>query len=1633
MHLKIYVARSSKRRTASQTAERYGTRGQRQFGADLLIDCADGSLWIGQCKSHKECDEKLIRRACDDFLKHADRWSAKNVTSFLLFLAADTRRRQLHDERLRQRERLLSHGFSFTVWSAAVLKTKLRRHPRIVQHFLPYHVAFICGPSATMEVVPSTHTTALLALASQYGERVGGEHAELLRLWREGYPAEALSRLRKLKDELSSVAAISPPTIAKLLHLEGRLLAAIGDIPGAKRLLPATAASDSSGRARLVAMIAQADGRLDDAIAALGEDADSDNQVLKAVLHLQRGDEAVALKILSRLRDHPEASRLRGIVSLVRGDVPTAKVEAERALQMAPTWYWMRRTAATIRYIAGLSPVVAPRGLPEWPQPIPTSLVRQDNESVGARRAAEEEFRLFSDPKFQHSTDEYACIDAWRVACLVDDPVSRDRAIEVASSSLANAPENYRVMVWVLARGLPVSTEATISVLESKVKRTDATREEALALVVGYATRGDLATARAVLEQTASLSNDPSQEAAVDSWRTQIQKIADTSSDSLDGTARAKQALARLRTADASRNHVARWEQYMNLAQLGHWDEVAAAAADLIPVFRTSDAARLACHALYNVNDIDGCLTMLGQAKSVFLNGVLSPDLRRLQVMAQRDAGAIPEAIRVAREVFDESKAADAFMELVRLYFQMGDLKSVAITARQYQSVTNLAALDYLTLSSWLKVEDTSLALTLWKVAVTAGVQDQHVGLAFELGSNLAADEYLDVLAQRLTALGHKKTGGIEAVGLDELVKRVAERRQQVGEVSKMIREGSLPMHLAVQVTGTPLATVLRRLRLSNKMNEDRRHVSPVYQRFGGRTRGNLSADGAKQRRFIADVTALLNAEYFGVLGLVEEEFETIHIPQGTVVALAAMQDALRPNQPDRTEAKRKLCGLVSAGIVKTFPLDAVPERQAADADLADDVFCLLRYASSKNALLVDFLPLRAADPRRGAAIVPNEYRTLSRDAHSVVDALLAFGALSKYQHATVVNRLGPRSSKQAETTIGKGAELVCRSEIAVLFATAGVLDLAADRFRIVVPVVDAESERLEVEETGRCEADAAWVGGIIERIRRGLELKIYQFLPKVRDERSGGDVREPRELETVLHDLLALPGDEADVLWIDDRCVNSHAHSEGKRIVDTVDLLVYLKDRRRLSEQELHRLLGEMRATDSRFIAFNVDELLAALREAPVNDGVVAETEQLRVLREYYARCLLEADSLRPPMEGRPLSDGSTEWHFLLNCGRAVLVAMIRIWESGTEEEKTARAEWLLRNMYTDDRGLFGTSMRRGPGAEEYQTAMAISGLVGMALELDEGDADRRIRRSYFEWLYWRVVYHRFAVDKTVAVAAIEQVKRLLTPDSVRSDTEKGKLAKAVMARLWTDLPEEVRRLTEADQDFLETLGVLTRTVVSIGPVQVESRALWNALEMVLNEGDPVEAQSVDGESVRLSILSVDPIVFSVQCTSAGLDAQLKRDDFVFLWRSVSEREAGAERLRYWFDLPPGRREEMVSTAVAGQDAGSRMEAAIEARAASGAVFYHELAAGVRHGGVFRRSETIPADPRVLASHLRVANKWTANGWVAGWDNTACRASRRSGGGGPHLRTTGSVAGRVCRSCSGDVSQRAKGNSPET
>ena len=122
-----------------------------------------------------------------------------------------------------------------------------------------------------------------------------------------------------------------------------------------------------------------------------------------------------------------------------------AKAEAEKALSLAPSMYWIRRTAAAIRYLAGISPVALPNGVQGGlSQSIRCSCVKMTKASLPGvpPPSNSKNSRVL---EFEHSANDIACIQAWRVGCLADNPDSREDAAELARTILDADPSNYRV------------------------------------------------------------------------------------------------------------------------------------------------------------------------------------------------------------------------------------------------------------------------------------------------------------------------------------------------------------------------------------------------------------------------------------------------------------------------------------------------------------------------------------------------------------------------------------------------------------------------------------------------------------------------------------------------------------------------------------------------------------------------------------------------------------------------------------------------------------------------------------------------------------------------------------------------------------------------------------------------------------------------------------------------------------------------------------------------------------------------------------------------------------------------------------------------------------------------------------
>jgi hypothetical protein len=234
-------------------------------------------------------------------------------------------------------------------------------------------------------------------------------------------------------------------------------------------------------------------------------------------------------------------------------------------------------------------------------------------------------------------------------------------------------------------------------------------------------------------------------------------------------------------------------------------------------------------------------------------------------------------------------------------------------------------------------------------------------------------------------------------------------------------------------------------------------------------------------------------------------------------------------------------------------------------------------------------------------------------------------------------------------------------------------------------------------------------------------------------------------------------------------------------------------------------------------------------------------------------------------------------------------------------------------------------------------------------------------------------VIRPRFAAERELASATIDQLKRVMAGAIERDDPTKEAVLTRLVGRLWQDLPMEVRNVVDVDQDFLRSIGVTMTSIATVGPVRVDRRLLWEALAKALADGERRVIQATNKAAVELERVSESPIHFRIKCSDLGFEGHLAGDEFGFLSESFADREKSAARLTHWFDIPQDRRNELVAKVTGGQDASTRMDLAAEARKASVEELYRRVFDSIKPGSTFRPSEAVPVDPRHLLDHLRL------------------------------------------------------------
>lgn len=1313
---------------------------------------------------------------------------------------------------------------------------------------------------------------------------------------------------------------------------------------------------------------------------------------------------------MTKIKPNAETFRVRALAHLVAKDLAQARLEIRKALELEPRWESIRFAAAVIDYFSALSAAVMPDRLVPWPEPVDWVQVKRDEESTGRLREAAGLFReLAEDPA--KKDEERLMLESWCLACLANDAERQEQAIEYCRSILKADPTHYGAIAWARARNFDINLTPSEETLEKLVADGTAAIPHILALVDCCLASRRVGEAIKLLEHTKAIFQKHQANVLWTSLHVQLLVISGNPEAALtiiDGSESRTELLhGRTMALRALANETGDWHTLVQhlessyadtgnptflfelcelMAQLQDWAFVADHAERLVDEFGTGEALRLAAISAHNAERFDLCLRLLDEHRELFGQRKLPIELRRIRVSCQRNLGILAKAIIEAEVLAREEPTTEHLLNLAQLYFEKGDLKGLALVARQLNNQPDLAAEPSLRTARLVQWEDRGLAISLWRKALSQGPPDPFVAEAVVLGFQLGLDEELRPLMARMAELGHQGQGGIQAATIDELITFAAQKREHTAKLVEAYRNGTVPIHVIAEELNWPLVDSYHRLPEEFEARPDPIRQPALLVRHGGRVLVSGFPDSIPKWRLNLDLTAVLLGAHLGILTEVEGAFKPLRIPADVVPALVRMRDKVTHHQPSRLQACRQIVELADRRSLEVVKYDLPPNY--ANLQLVDELgegwVALFETVRATGGYLVDFLPLTKRDRTGPPSTLPEDAGQYLVDCRGVVEALREQGPLSDAEYAKVLSKLGHEGCRAASEVVPEeGSPLYCLGSIPEVLAGAELLDIVCERFQVRIEQRQLDRVRNELKEHERRQTVAEWLDDLVDRIRRGIGDGTYEIIPTLSDKEGASEEASAENPDLgCLMALLRFEARDDDVIWADDRYANSYLRRDAVPIVGINEVLKALVSVGALKATDYYDRLGRLRAVNVRFIPVQEDDILHHLLQARVEKGKVVDTRGLTVLRRYIAACLWHGDILqRPPMpEGAPNENG--EVAFVLSLGRAIISAFVELWATEDDDETAcrARAEWLVTNLYLDHLGMFkATSLPRSVGDDRYLVAISLARLISQAIMLTpsrSGDGPST-RRRYFDWLFSRVLRKRFEADPHLVIAVSDILKKtLLSTQEEMQEKGPPSIVIGLLQAFYADLPEQIREELWSDTDFMASIGIRPLTAITIGDLKFDPNDFFRAA-----------AEAINGRKATIAPIELnkevtfEPFddhrgqgVFCFKHPATGERQTIGREELELLLESPMEREAVLRRNRHWFDCQDETFDRVVAAIVSIEDPRRRVEEARSWRESSAAVHYADLHGQLSKRPQFQVTDLLPPSAEGLLRHFRLA-----------------------------------------------------------
>lgn len=1026
-------------------------------------------------------------------------------------------------------------------------------------------------------------------------------------------------------------------------------------------------------------------------------------------------------------------------------------------------------------------------------------------------------------------------------------------------------------------------------------------------------------------------------------------------------------------------------------AAINELRNIAVYADDLIKSIGTPDAVRLAAFTLWNAQQPEKCLAILTDHIDKFPGNVLPNDLSRLKVYCQAKVGNLSSAIREAEDLLHRDNSTENLVTLMELRRQSGDLKGIVIDARTIINREDVSPHILLHIGRLVKFEDPNLAKDFWHRAKDKMLNDpaflaELITQGFELG----LDDEVGPLFIQVQKFAEKSEGPIRPYNISQFSSWAKERGEFLKDVNENYAKGVAPVHLVASAVNVPLADIFHGIPEQNRKELDPIRQLCTFSRHGGKSVQEAISKKSNEWRLHIDITALLLAADIEILKQVEKCFKPLWISKNTIESFIHQRDQLNPQQPSNIIDNRNIIKLLEQGKFKLFPeeINAPQDSSELSNKMGQKWGSILKKARLEKGFLVDYLPITSNDVNQEPVTLPVGVSEFVINCRALTDSLKGNGYLSDVQYKKALSGLGHEAAKIMYPQLPQiGSSLFLMGNIASVLEGAGLLESVCNNFRVLVDPIQVQWAKSELVEHERRAELGSWLKQISDHISLGLQNGVYQIVVPLEHEQDEEEAKERNPDFNSVRDLLASESKLGDVLWADDRLINSYSNKNGVPIIGINEVLLALHLRGELTEDEYYEKLLKLRAGNFRYIPVDSKEILYHLGKSQIGKGGEAEkpieTLELSTLRRYIASCLLDSERLQRP----PMPQGANPYGEMAFVHIAVTAAMdsiVQVWADDNIpiDIAEARADWILRNLYT---GVWGIQ-HLTPGAGPYSTeadmnrlGLDLGGMFVQGISLMPSlDLGKRTRRtSFFSWLDTRLASRRFKADPNVLTTTADFLKHMILSSSERyTDIPQAEELSRVIKQRWLlELPEDLRSILEADKEVLDWFHVPTSSVVEIGPFAFLSQTFWEALEGAFDFQEATVTDQATGAKLvlrRVEEGNADEVLIEVRNEQGEVVGRWTNELWTLLHKDKAKREAVLREKHYWFDCEQETLDREIREIASIDNVAARLERVMSRQNKSAEVFYRSLQRRLSRHEEVTWGELLPPSFDSLLRHYR-------------------------------------------------------------